>query len=174
MDSFDFWRFSLWLYRQDGVAPACLHLQEGHGVDVNILLFSLWLGHCGKTADAATLAALSTEASDWHVAVVLPLRAVRRHLKTVDQPDIPEASTSYRDRIKADEIHAEQIEQRLLFAAAQRRFGPGLCVADGGDGHADAALANALAYLDLLGAHPSAEEAALIAQLAGRVPPAGA
>src|SRR5262249_35669715 len=37
-----FWRFSLQFYRQPKVADACIALQEGAGVDVNLLLFLLW------------------------------------------------------------------------------------------------------------------------------------
>ena len=40
----DFWRFSLSLYRMDGVPPACIALQDGHGLDVNIMLFALVAG----------------------------------------------------------------------------------------------------------------------------------
>src|ERR1700680_2972326 len=42
-----FWRFSLRFYRQPGVADACIALQDARGVDVNILLFFLWLGSPG-------------------------------------------------------------------------------------------------------------------------------
>ena len=38
-----FWRFSLRLYRAPGVGDACIALQETSGVDVNLLLFLLWL-----------------------------------------------------------------------------------------------------------------------------------
>lgn len=39
-----FWRFSLVVYAQPDVAPECIALQEAAGNDVNILLFSAWLG----------------------------------------------------------------------------------------------------------------------------------
>src|SRR6202167_584330 len=38
-----FWRFSLNFYRQAGVSDACIALQDGCGVDVNLLLFLFWL-----------------------------------------------------------------------------------------------------------------------------------
>ena len=43
-----FWNFSLELYAGDGVAEACLDLQERRGCDVNILLFCCWLGASGR------------------------------------------------------------------------------------------------------------------------------
>src|SRR3954470_3940357 len=38
-----FWNFSLELYAGEGVAEACLDLQERRGCDVNVLLFCCWL-----------------------------------------------------------------------------------------------------------------------------------
>ena len=35
-----FWRFSLTYYGQPGVSDACIALQDGCGVDVNLLLYS--------------------------------------------------------------------------------------------------------------------------------------
>ncbi|MFB3151067.1 MAG: TIGR02444 family protein, partial [Alphaproteobacteria bacterium] len=42
------WDFALVVYRRDGVAEACLALQESQGVDVNVLLFCCWLGESGR------------------------------------------------------------------------------------------------------------------------------
>ena len=43
-----FWTFSLRIYGQPGVPPACLTLQDEHGVDVNVLLFALYAASCGR------------------------------------------------------------------------------------------------------------------------------
>jgi uncharacterized protein (TIGR02444 family) len=43
-----FWRFSLNFYRQAGVAEACIALQDDFGVDVNLMLFLLWLAANGR------------------------------------------------------------------------------------------------------------------------------
>ncbi len=43
-----FWRFSLATYRKPGVATACLALQDECGVDVNLMLFLLWLAANGR------------------------------------------------------------------------------------------------------------------------------
>ena len=45
-----FWRFSLHFYRSVGVADACIALQDDCGVDVNLLLFLLWLRRRGASA----------------------------------------------------------------------------------------------------------------------------
>ena len=43
-----FWDFSLRVYGSDGVSAACIALQERHGIDVNLLLFSAWVGESGR------------------------------------------------------------------------------------------------------------------------------
>ena len=43
-----FWRFSLNFYRQPGVSDACIALQDGCGIDVNLLLFLFWLASDGQ------------------------------------------------------------------------------------------------------------------------------
>ena len=52
-----FWAFSLEVYGRPGVAPACLALQDRHGLDVNLLLFCCWAASQGVTLDQRTLAA---------------------------------------------------------------------------------------------------------------------
>ena len=42
-----FWDFSLEVYAKEGVADACLRLQDDLGIDVNMLLFCCWAGHSG-------------------------------------------------------------------------------------------------------------------------------
>src|SRR6516162_7809580 len=43
-----FWRFSLTFYALPRVAPALLALQDLEGLDVNLMLFALWLGISGR------------------------------------------------------------------------------------------------------------------------------
>lgn len=40
----EFWQFSLAVYAAPGVEAECLALQEALGIDVNLLLFFVWLG----------------------------------------------------------------------------------------------------------------------------------
>ena len=78
----DFWRFSLSLYRMDGVPPACIALQDGHGLDVNIMLFALWLGSRGRALEPAELSEADASVREWRAEAVVALRAVRRFLRT--------------------------------------------------------------------------------------------
>jgi len=111
-----FWRFSLRLYRQPGVADACIALQDECGVDVNVLLFFLWLAADKKLIPALNARAVCEQAALWHDDVVAPLRAVRRKLKAGST--LIEANTAelFRTRIKAVELEAERLQQEALFA----------------------------------------------------------
>src|SRR5215470_18430312 len=77
-----FWRFSLGFYRQPGVADACIRLQEEAGVDVNLLLFLLWHARQAQCLTAAEVAELDRRTAPWREQAVIPLRGVRRALKT--------------------------------------------------------------------------------------------
>lgn len=94
------------------MAEACLTLQERLGLDVNLLLFCLWAGRCGHRLEPGELSALQAAATPWHEAVVRPLRGVRRALKGSGDPE----REALRQRIKADELEAERLEQDLLHA----------------------------------------------------------
>ena len=158
----DFWDFSLSLYGKPGVAPACLALQERHGLDVNVLMFCLWLAASGRgPVRAATLAEAFAAAEAWHAEAVRPLRAVRRRLKTPVGPADPALAQALRARIQKIEIDAEHIEQLTLAntaaAALPARTGRD-AAALAADGAAHVAI-----YLRHIGA---AAEAATIADLA--------
>ncbi|MFD2181973.1 TIGR02444 family protein [Rhodoplanes azumiensis] len=113
-----FWRFSLATYRKPGVAETCLALQDGHGVDVNVLLFVMWLGTQGRCLGGAAMQRVRDEAAGWARDVVVPLRAVRRRLK--DAPPLVEAAAAqaFRSEVKRLELEAERLEQEALFGLA--------------------------------------------------------
>ena len=102
----DFWRFSLKVYDQEGVANECLELQERHGVNVNVLLFCAWIGTQGIALDRNGIEAAAQIVTHWDAMVVRPLRIARQKMKT--DPDM----AIVRPRVKALELEAEQIEQR--------------------------------------------------------------
>ena len=77
-----FWRFSLRFYRQDGVADACITLQEEAGVDVNLLLFLLWHATRKRSLSASEIAELERWIAPWRNMTVIPLRTMRRALKS--------------------------------------------------------------------------------------------
>jgi uncharacterized protein (TIGR02444 family) len=140
-----FWRFSLRFYRQPGVAEACIALQDGCGVDVNILLFFLWLATARRRMSPDVAQTVCAKAVPWRDGVVAPLRAVRRRLKTGLELVEPSATERFRTAVKAIELEAERLQQEALFALAA-----GLATEQALTTEA-AARANVAAYERLLG-----------------------
>jgi uncharacterized protein (TIGR02444 family) len=135
-----FWRFSLGFYRQPGVADACIELQDQAGVDVNMLLFLLWNATLGRTLATATVEQLEGKIGPWRDATVVPIRALRRALRT--PPPVVEAGAAeaFRTRIKAVELEAERLQQQTMYElASSLTFEPA-------PSPGDAARANVAAY----------------------------
>ena len=109
-----FWRFSLAVYGAG--SEACLALQDRRGVDVNIILFAVWAGRCGHCLSAAEIQGICGVVMPWTAAVVCPLRAVRRWIKTQNTEQLPVDTIAFRDQVKACELQAEAIAQYHLFS----------------------------------------------------------
>ncbi|WP_296346324.1 TIGR02444 family protein [Reyranella sp.] len=111
-----FWNFSLELYGAEGVAEACLDLQDRRGCDVNVLLFCCWLAASGRpTLSADRLRAILKASDAWQADVVKPLRAIRRKLKDGSWAGaLPETVEAVRRRVADAELAAEHAEQLEL------------------------------------------------------------
>jgi uncharacterized protein (TIGR02444 family) len=158
-----FWNFSLEIYAAEGVAEACLDLQERRGCDVNILLFCCWLGASGRpTLTADRLRAILKVSTPWQDEVVRPLRAVRRLLK--DRPwnqALPETVDATRRRVADAELaaeHAEQLKLASLHSPAADRDRPP-------EKRLRAAIGNLGVYAVCLGVVPDAADRKAVAAL---------
>ena len=148
----DLWRFSCAFYAQPGVSEALIALQDRAGLDINLILFALWQGACRlRRLSQAELMAAERTAGPVREAIVLPLRALRRKLRSDRDADIQRL----RERVKTLEIAAERIAQRRLARLA------GTPAGDTGPG-ARAAVAQANLALVLGPKMASASEAARI------------
>lgn len=110
----EFWDFSISLYRRDGVADACLALQDRHNLDINFFFFCIWTAQQGLSTDAPTVELWHSKISDWHNNVVRHLRFLRRALKNNSMGSEMELAQSFRARLQKLEIDAEHIEQITL------------------------------------------------------------
>jgi len=158
-----FWNFSLELYAGEGVAEACLDLQERRGCDVNILLFCCWLGASGRpTLSADRLRAILKVSESWQAGIVRPLREVRRLLKDRAWPDaLPETVDAVRRRVADAELaaeHAEQIKLASLYRPPADRDRPV-------EKRLRAAVGNLGVYAVCLGVGPDAKDRAAVAAL---------
>jgi len=119
-----FWRFSVKFYAVPGVAPACIELQDQAGVDVNLLFFLLWNATQNRTLNHSEVAEIERLIGAWREAAVIPLRNVRRALKSPPAVVAPDVAEGFRTRIKAVELEAERLQQEALYGLAQSgRFG---------------------------------------------------
>lgn len=118
-----FWAYSLALYGRSGVDGACLALQDGLGLDVNMLLFCCWAGSRGRILEDQELGVLLATVRGIRHDVILPLRQARRSLKAM-VPQMGPAGQALRDKIKANELAAEAIQQDLMHNAMPIANGP--------------------------------------------------
>jgi len=146
-----FWNFSLEFYARPQVAPACLELQDNAGVDVNVLLYLLFVAQHGRQLSRNDVARINDTVLAWRERVVRPLRTLRRELKNGIAPSDVVAAAALRTDVKRIELEAERIEQemleRLLFASTIGIQAPSPI---------EAARANVAAYGEFLGELPAA------------------
>jgi uncharacterized protein (TIGR02444 family) len=109
------WRFSLHFYRQAGVADACIALQDECGVDVNLLLFLLWLAGGKRQLSAAHVKDLDNAVGTWRGLTIIPIRNIRRMLKGAASPVDANKQEALRTKIKAIELEAERLQQEALY-----------------------------------------------------------
>jgi len=158
-----FWNFSLETYAGEGVAEACLDLQERRGCDVNVLLFCCWLGASGRpTLTAERLRGILKASDAWQAEIVRPLRQVRRLLK--DRPwseTLPETVDAVRRRVADAELaaeHAEQLKLASLHSPPADRDRPV-------EKRLRSAIGNLGVYAVCLGVVPDAKDRAAVAAL---------
>ncbi len=112
-----FWDFSVRTYGVSGVSQACLALQDERGVDVNMMLYCIWIGATRGVFNEQLYRAAMDYSHDWAAHVVRPLRAARTWMKSEGcrREGAPaESCMSVRKRIKAVELEAEKLQQDAL------------------------------------------------------------
>jgi uncharacterized protein (TIGR02444 family) len=112
------WDFSLLHYARPGVAEACLRLQDEQGVNVNLLLWCMWLEQCGWELDGARLRTAQKHIHAWDEHYVVPLRQLRRRMK-VEFGVADNGIEQVRTQIKHAELLAEKQLQHWLESEAQ-------------------------------------------------------
>jgi len=113
-----FWTFSLGYYRGAGVSEACLELQDNCGVDVNLVLFLLWLASQKRRLAPDPVKRLADKVRPWQTDVIGPIRTLRRRLKGYAPLLDRGAAELFRTRIKAIELESERLQQEAMYALA--------------------------------------------------------
>ena len=113
------WDFVLKFYGRPGVSEACIGLQDGVGVDVNMVLFLMWMAGHGRAVAADDLKTVSERSRGWQHEVVVPIRGVRRLLKANAPLVDPDTAAAYRKKVQAVELEGEQLQLNAMAALAQ-------------------------------------------------------
>ncbi|MBT5667313.1 MAG: TIGR02444 family protein [Rhodospirillaceae bacterium] len=121
-----FWDFSLAVYAVDGVSDACLRLQDKRGFDVNLLLFSCWVGLSRNTAlSEADWLDLIESTQMWRDEVIGPLRSARRALKTARLEGAANDHDELRRAVQRIELDCERAQQDFLASKVAAPSAPG-------------------------------------------------
>src|ERR1700733_971436 len=111
----DGWAFALHIYAQPGIADACLRLQDEAGVDVMMFLMIVFAAIRHRVLlTPAEIRELDEVCRPWREQIVQPLRALRTQLKTGPLPAPNSETEPFRSTIKAAELAAERLQNRLL------------------------------------------------------------
>ncbi|WP_200911749.1 TIGR02444 family protein [Mesorhizobium sp. 1M-11] len=110
----DLWAFMLGVYARPDVAPACLRLQDAHGLDIPLMLAVLYGGVCGRVPDPEQIRAFDENCRVWRETAIRPLREVRRAMKSHDWLASQPRALLLRERVKAAELEAERVEADVL------------------------------------------------------------
>lgn len=145
------WDFIVALYQRDGVAERCLDWQDRLGADVPLLLLLAWAGWRGYGVDQTGLQALVGAADPWRARVVVPLRGVRRRLKSIDGLVSASAAADLRRQVAGVELAAERLAFDHLVPILNRLARP----VSGGSQAIDTNMAR---YLAALGGDPTCEQ----------------
>jgi uncharacterized protein (TIGR02444 family) len=109
------WAFALALYARPGVAQACLTLQDEADVDVMLLLMATFAAVRHRTSlTAEEIGALDEACRPWREQIVRKLRTIRTELKTGPRPGPSGETEQLRSQVKALELEAEKLENKLL------------------------------------------------------------
>lgn len=110
------WDWAVRAYGGEGVAGACLSLQDEGGQNVPLLLWAAWLAGQGIELGESPAGKAAALARNWSDDLIVPLRALRRRLKTQLTQGDEAARLPLRDKIKAIELEAEQALMTKLAA----------------------------------------------------------
>jgi uncharacterized protein (TIGR02444 family) len=163
-----FWDFALPLHETKGVGEAVIALQDRHGVNVNLMLLSCWIGASGRGRLGEHGARQAIEAARiWNRDVVQALRNVRRVMRPGIPPIDKAVSDSLRRRILEVEIDCERAEIVMLGQALDRAVREGLTA----ESRAEDVAANLRDYFRAAGVTPGDDDLAYVQSLIGAAVP---
>jgi uncharacterized protein (TIGR02444 family) len=113
-DDNPFWSYSLQVYARDGVAQACLALQDDAGIDVNFLLYGAWCAANNRVLTEAHLAVVDRAVAPWRESVLVPVRLAR-----IQAADLKAPRPVYQQLLDT-ELALERCQQEIMLACYER------------------------------------------------------
>ena len=113
------WQYACQVYSKAGVEAALLHLQDEHGADINLILQALWLANEGAEW---TPAYIPNDYGRWVKEQVMPIRTMRRGLRTDWVELRGEGCEDFRQQVKKLELKAEQYALAMLFVQSEAKM----------------------------------------------------
>lgn len=107
-----FWDFSLSMYEDSAIREACHRFQDTDSANVNLVLFSYWLGYAVKALSHEEFSKACETVVDWHQEVTKTLRKARVYLKKAGDN---EWVKNYYGQVLTTEILSESYQQELLY-----------------------------------------------------------
>ena len=106
------WDYACGVYSQAGVEAELLVLQDEHEADINLILQALWLASAGIEWIPECI---PDDYQPWVTEQVIPIRNMRRRLKTqwVEQRGV--GFEDFRHQVKKLELQAEQYALAMLY-----------------------------------------------------------
>jgi uncharacterized protein (TIGR02444 family) len=115
LTSIPLWDYALAFYAKPQVAECCLQLQDAYDVNVNLVLWCLWLEARQIVLTPERLTAAIAAIERWDRDCVQVLRQLRRKMKMEFAQDLAVVA-SVREQIKQTELLAEKQEHLWLEA----------------------------------------------------------
>lgn len=112
MDCETAWNDIVAMYAAPGLARELLRRQDEEGLDVVLHLFALWAEGQGRPLEGQALAEAAAVVAGWREQVIVPLRALRRAMKTMDADSA--LRDGVRSQVQAAELAAERAQVAML------------------------------------------------------------
>lgn len=101
------WPFAIKVYGNPPISHQCLQLQDRHGINVNMMLWCLWMGTEDYPLGVSQIRDAERRIDSVDTHYVKPLRQMRRRLK-LEYGDTDQEITVLRDAVKNAELLAEK------------------------------------------------------------------
>ncbi len=108
-----FWCEAGMHYQQEAVKAACLTLQDGHGLNVNLLLLAWWLANHDYELQPEQFRLLDETVRHWHEQQLGTIRQLKSTAQNAHWLEEEHRQNLYQ-KLLDSELAMERIEQRML------------------------------------------------------------